>query len=143
MATFQDKFLTDGSNSNVKVPSHYEYGKQRTISMEFELPSELAVNDIIEGPKLPRNCIILDAKVKCPNMGATGIFSFGTLNDLDGLVPLADAGGQKVNERDGADSDLIGTYIGDSVEQLGIECLEVTAAGTGLKLQAFITVIVE
>ena len=143
MPTFQDKFLTDGENSNVKVPSHYEYGKQRTISVEFTLPSELAVGDIIQGPKLPRNCIILDAKVKCLNMGATGIFSLGTLNDLDGLVPVADAGGQNVNERDGADSELIGTYIGDDVEQLGFECIEATAAGTGIKLQAFITVIVE
>ena len=143
MPTFEDKLLKNGSNSNVKNPSFKDYGKHRVISMEFELTSELAVNDVILGLKLPKNCLILEAKFKCPTMGATGIFSLGTVDDKDGLIASADAGGQAVSVRDGAASNLIGTVVGDTAPQLAIECLEITAAGIGKTIQAFVTVIVE
>ena len=145
----QDKFLTCGLDSNIKVPSHFEYGKERTMSFQFDLATierALVTGEQILGARLPKNCLIKAAKVVCPSMGATGIFALGLVDDegnVDlGLVPVADAGGQRVNERDSADSELIGTTVQLEKRNLILEVLEDTALEVGV-IQAFVTVIVE
>ena len=78
-------------------------------------------------------------------MGATGIFALGRREadgtEVLGLVPVADAGGQAVNQRDGIASSDIGKYF-ENAGNLMIECTEVTVNAAG-KLQGFVTVIVE
>lgn len=144
----QDKFLICGLDSNIKNPSHFEYGKERVISFSFDLATiarPLVAGETILGVRLPKNCLLLGAKVVMPNMGATGIARLGITNDEGedyGLVPVADAGGQAVNERDGADSSLIGTVLGLEDNNLILEITEDTANAVGV-IQAFVTVVVE
>lgn len=146
MTVFNDIIKTNAENSNKKVIAAKLYGRQRIISFEYDLETALLTGDTIEGVKLPKNCLVIDAAIKCPNMGATGQFSLGIAQDetenLTGLIPLADAGGQAVLERSGADSDLIGTYLGDENNYIKLEVLEDTVATTG-KIQGFITVAVD
>ena len=144
MADFNDISLANDA-LGIKNPSYKNYGKERTIEIEYDLSAVLQVGDKILGPKLPKNCKIKDAKFICPSMGATGIFALG-LRDEDGaetlnLIPTADAGGQAVNIRDGILSTDMGAYK-ENAGNLMIECTEITVAAVG-KLQGFVTVVVE
>jgi len=69
-----------------------------------------AIGDIILGPKLPAGAKVIDALVRSPSLGTTGIIDLGfaASTDLDGtaitadpngLVSGADAGGQAVHKK--------------------------------------------
>ena len=143
-ADYNDTSLANDANG-IKNPSYKNYGKKRTIQLEFDLTQVLVVGDKIIGPLLPKNCIILGAKLICPTMGVTGIFALG-LRDPDDvdtklLIPSADAGGQAVNIQDGIASTDIGTVKADA-GNLMLEVLEITVNATG-KIQCFVDVAVE
>lgn len=144
MSDFNDVSLANDA-LGVKNPSYKNYGKERIVELEYNLDAVLQVGDKIIGPKLPKNCKILSAKLVCPSMGSTGIFALGLRSpagvDTKLLIASADAGGQAVNQLDGITSTDIGTYKADA-GNLMLEVLEITVATTG-KIQCFVTVIVE
>lgn len=144
MAEFNDNSVANDANG-IKGPSYKNYGKKRTIQLEYDLTQVLNVGDKIIGPKLPKNCVILGAKLICPSMGVTGIFALGLRSPADVdtllLIPSADAGGQAVNIVDGITSTDIGTEKEDAGNLL-LEVLEITVNATG-KIQCFVDVAVE
>ena len=143
-ADYNDTSLANDA-LDTKNPSYKNYGKQRVVELEFDLTQALVVGDKIIGPKLPKNCLILGAKLVCPTMGATGIFALGLRSpagvDTKLLIASADAGGQAVNIQDGIASTDIGTVKADA-GNLMLEVLEITVATSG-KIQCFVTVAVE
>ena len=143
-ADYNDNSLANDALGS-KNPSYKNYGKERTIAIEYDLSQALVVGDKIIGPKLPKNCFIKSAKFLSPTMGATGIFALGLRDSAAAetllLIPSADAGGQAVNQLDGIASTDMGTYK-ENAGNLMIEVLEITVAVAG-KIQGFVTVIVE
>lgn len=110
---------------------------------EVTLAAELAVNDTITtGIKIPKGARIIAAGIKSPSLGATGILSLGTVvdgallstGDADSLLAIADAGGQAVVAGiDAASVDHLKEQTSDVV--VYATCTEITAAGTGKKIQ--------
>lgn len=147
MANFEDKLRTDSQDFAKKIPVYNHYGKLRNISFEYDLDGSnvLAAGDKIYGVVLPKNAKVIDAYVKSPSMGATGIFSLGLKNDTaedsDSLVESADAGGQAVLERAGAGSVAIGSLL-EVENQLVLEVVEATTATSG-KITAEVIIAVE
>lgn len=145
MANFEDKLRVDSQDFAKKIPVYNYYGKLRNISFEFELDGVLAVGDKIYGVELPANSKVIDAYIKSDDMGATGIFSLG-LKDEDGentsgLIAVADAGGNALLERAGADSVLIGNLL-EKPNQIVLEVTEATTATSG-KISAEVIIAVE
>lgn len=110
--------------------------------------SVIANNDEIESIKIPEGAIIVDAWLKSPSMGATGIFNLGlrafedadeasVAEDADGLVQAADAGGQAVMKRADLTSALIGKKVGKGGARVFVQCSEVTVATSG-KVEWFV-----
>jgi len=100
---------------------------------------------IVLGDKIPEGALIKGAKLKSSNGGATGILDLGcqAFSDLDGnavaadqngLVDQADAGGQKVMKRDGADSDLLGKVVGQGGAQIEATCTEAYAVDGDIEI---------
>lgn len=145
MAIFEDKFKVQSEDFAQKIPAYDYYGKVRAIPFEYNLSAALTDGDQIVGVELPVNAKIIDAYLKSPSMGATGIFSLGIKDEdgsnIDGLIESADAGGQAVLERAGANSDLIGTLL-TKKSNLLLEVLETTIATSG-KIEGMVLISVE
>jgi len=142
---YQDRLSTDAADFAKKTPSYENYGKLRIMKIEFTLAAVLALGDKIYGLKLPKNALIVDAIIKLPSLGATGIVSMGLskdgAEDSDSLIPVADAGGQDVLERADKDSNDIG-YITEGNDYLMIECTEASVNAAG-KIEGFVILSVE
>lgn len=119
---------------SAKFPVGTTAAEVKTLSdkISFTNAAPLLNGDIIEGPKIPAGAKILSAKLNIKTPGATtGIVQFGhkasedgsEAQDATGLVPLGDAGGQNVNERDGANSGAIFKRF-TSPAQLLLTCTE-------------------
>lgn len=102
---------------------------------EVTLLAELAVNDIIRtGIVVPAGARVVEAYVISPSLGATGILQLGTAADPDALIAAADAGGQAIKAMsDAGAADLEVKLAVDTNYQL--KCTEVSASGTGKKIQ--------
>lgn len=120
-------------------------GREKAILDSYDLDVlgiAVANNLEVDSLVLPEGAIIVDAWVKSPSMGATGIFQLGlrshldkagatVAEDSDGLVASADAGGQAVFQRNGVEA-LIGQKIGKGGAELFLKCIEVSVAITGI-----------
>ena len=142
---YQDRLSTDAADFAKKTPSYENYGKLRVMKIEFNLAAVLALGDKIFGLKLPKNALIIDAHIKLPSLGATGIVKMGLLKDgveaSGSLIPVADAGGQDVLERADKDSADIGYVTGED-DYLMIECTETSILAAG-KIEGYAILSVE
>lgn len=127
--------------AGTKVPPGHLNGRKKGIHDYYDLSAAIANNAEIDSLYIPEGAIILDAWIKSPTMGATGIFQLGcrafedsaeasVAEDPDGLVALADAGGQAVFQRAATEA-LIGTKVGKGGAQLFLKCIEITVATSG------------
>lgn len=116
--------------------------KVKCIRERYTLSAVLANGDEILGPILPAGAVILDAYVKSPSLGATGIVTLGLkaftdyegnteAADPDSLVVSADAGGAAVLERASAGSAAIGKKVGTGGAQTVLTCTEASANAVG------------
>lgn len=142
---FQDRLTTDSADHAKKTASYENYGKLRVMKFEFTLEAVLALGDKVFGLKLPKNGLIVDAIIKLPSLGATGIVSLGLVKDgvedKDSLISVADAGGQDVLERADKDSGDIGYVTGDN-DYIMLECNEASINAAG-KIEGFVIISVE
>lgn len=154
MATFYgvNKTKIDINNPSDKVPAKEHSGKERFVYDEYVfLVNAFAANDEIEVMKLPKGAKIVNAVVRSPSLGTTGIFDLGIRSngveaaDQDYLVASADAGGQAVCQEartgTGAVAGLFATLSADT--QVVLKCTEITTAAIGLKIQVAVEYVVE
>lgn len=124
--------LADGS----KIPAGEVGGEVKIAYDQYTLAAEVAANDIIDmALSIPAGARIVDAAIVAPSMGATGIFQLGTAAVPAALVASADAGGQAVVAK------AAGVDVGlklTATTNYQLKCTEVTAAGTGLVVQAWV-----
>ena len=131
---------------SVTIPPGEISGEVKVAYDEITLAADLAVNDVIKMMKLPANSRILDATFKAPTAGALGIASVGTeSNGTEGADPdslilasAADFGGQAILAKPGIGCSAVG-YEYATETQISITCTEATTAGTGIKLQLWVT----
>jgi hypothetical protein len=111
------------------------------------------VGDIIKiGGLLPKGARIVDAQVKCPSLGTTGILSFGyaasddsaEAADADGLIVVAqlDAGGQAVLGKATAASAAVGKVLAGAVQPQLI-FTEASDNAEGVKIQAWVSYVMD
>lgn len=136
-------------NPAEKVIAKQELGKSRWVYDSVVLAAELAVNDIVKLMKLPKGAKILNAIVKSPSLGTTGILDLGIeangveAADQDFFVASADAGGQAVQKSAHA-SLAAGTFAELSAEtQVVLKCTEASDAGTGKTIEVAVEISLE
>lgn len=121
-------------------------GRVKTLTERFTFTAEMAVGEKIYGPSLPADVRVLDAYVKAPSLGATGIFTLGHVatedregnviaEDPNAFVDAADFGGAAAMKRASIEAG-IGTRLGKNQEvQTFLECSELTAAAVGQTIE--------
>lgn len=125
-------------------------GKTKNMYDSITLDAELALNDEILLPNLPEGARVIEAIIKSPSLGATGILSLGhkagvtEVEDDNAFIPAADAGGQAVVEKMSGTLGNVGHFkkFGETV-QLFAKCTEASAAGTGAKIEFLIQYVVD
>ena len=130
-----------------KVPAKEETGKVRLAYDSFVFDAELAVTDVIKLMKLPKGAKVVDAIVKAPSLGATGIFDLGyeangvDVADPNGFVSTADFGGAAAAKRMSAEDGVFKELGAES--QVILTCTELTAAATGKKIEVAVFYVLE
>lgn len=125
-----------------QIPTGDVSGKVRCAYDEITLSAELAVNDLINVcAPIPAYARIVDAVVIAPSLGATGILDLGIASDQNYFVDQADAGGQAVKKSMASEAGLM--VQSANILQPQLKCTEVSAAGTGKKIQVMIKYILE
>lgn len=143
MATLNgDNYAKIVSVPNEQLPIGDVCGKKRFAYDEITLAAELAVNDVINVcAPLPANARVVDAGIFCPAMGATGIVDFGYSADQNYFIDQADPGAAAVNKKMASEAGYLAKLA--SILQPQLKCTELTAAGTGLKIQVWIEFVLE
>lgn len=131
-----------------KVPAKEESGKIRVAYDSFVFTANIfAATDFINLMVLPKGAKIVDAIVKAPSLGTTGIFDLGWLAngvdaaDADGLVSAADAGGQAVAKHISTEAGLF-LELGAET-QIVLDCTEATDAAIGKKIEVAVFYVLE
>lgn len=130
-----------------KVKAKEETGKVRLAYDSFVFDAELAVTDVIKLMKLPKGAKVVDAIVKAPSLGATGIFDLGyeangvDAADTNGFVSAADFGGAAAAKRMATEDGVFKEMGAES--QVILTCTELTAAATGLKIEVAVFYVLE
>ena len=138
------------TNPSEKIPANQHSGKSRWAYDKYVFAANvMAVNDLIYLMKLPKGAKIINAIVKAPSLGTTGIFDLGILTngveaaDQDFFVASADAGGQAVQKTAYA-SLAAGVFVQLSAEtQVLLKCTEATDVANGLTIEVAIEYSVE
>lgn len=150
MAIFKMDNYTEFNVNDGKVGPGMQNAGESIVFDEYTLLAELAVNDELLLPEIPEGAVLLNAKVKIPaTLGASGILDMGlkahvdrdgnaVAEDQDSLIQQADGGGQAVLDESGIGAVGIGTKIGLGGAQPFLKCTEVSTAGTGIKIQAWV-----
>lgn len=120
-----------------KSPKNYPPGERNGnpfyIKDTFTATTAIVpLNDLIYIGKLPAGATIVDAFINAPSLGTTGIFSMGTALDEDGIITVADAGGQAVVAK--ANGALIGKKVLVETE-VYLKVTEATTAASGLAVE--------
>lgn len=139
------KYIT---NPIDKVQAKEDGGKVRVAYDSYVfLANAFADGDLIELMKLPKGAKVVDAFVKAPSLGTTGIFDLGykangvDVIDENAFVSAADAGGQAVFKRMSTEA---GSFKEFSVETTVIlDCTEVTTAAIGLTIEVAVFYVLE
>lgn len=130
-----------------KVPAKEETGKVRLAYDSFVFDAELAVNDVIKLMKLPKGAKVVDAIVKAPSLGATGIFDLGyeangvDVADPNGFVSAADFGGAAAAKRMELEDGVFKEMGAES--QVILTCTELTAAAATKKIEVAVFYVLE
>jgi hypothetical protein len=139
------KYIT---NPIDKVAAKEDGGKVRVAYDSYVFPANaFASGDKIELMKLPKGAKVVDAFVKAPSLGTTGIFDLGykangvDSADSDAFVLSADAGGQAVFKRMSTEA---GSFKEFSVETtVELTSTEVTTAASGLTIEVAVFYVLE
>lgn len=123
-----------------KIPPAEVSGGVMVAYDEYEQAgAAIALNDVIKlGIVIPKGARILEAVLKCPSMGTTGIFSLGTAADADSLLVNADAGGQAVKAVTTAAAVDLGKELAEETAYQLLVTEAADAAG-GKKIQVWVT----
>lgn len=130
-----------------KVPAKEETGKVRLAYDSFVFDAELAVNDVIKLMKLPKGAKVVDAIVKAPSLGATGIFDLGyeangvDAADANAFVSSADFGGAPAAKRMATEDGVFKELGAES--QVILTCTELTAAAATKKIEVAVFYVLE
>lgn len=135
------------NNPAEKISAKQEFGKGRWIYDSFVFDANvMAANDIIKLMKLPKGAKVINAIVKAPSLGTTGIFDLGIeangvdAADQDFLVVGADAGGQAV-QKSAHVSLAAGVFVELGAEtQVVLKCTEATDAALGLMIEVAVNI---
>lgn len=152
MAELLGKNATKIANKGLADKGEYN-GHVKVFYDEIVLPAAVvAATDTIKlNGKLPKGARVLDAVVKSPSLGTTGIFSLGHAAgknmdgsaipaDPDAFIVAADAGGQAVLAKgDGAG---IGKRFEGDLDIM-LTATEATTTAEGMLVQAWLTYIVD
>lgn len=118
-------------------------GKIRFLYDEFVITAELAVNDTINVcAPLPANARVVDAGLKIPACGATGIVDFGISGgDVDYFIAAADPGAAAVNAHMTSEAG----YLVKSASEIQpcIKCSELTASALGDTWQCYVAYVLD
>lgn len=125
-------------------------GRVKVITDRFTFTAEMAVGEKVFGPSLPADARVIDAYVKAPSLGATGIFTLGHVatEDIDGnvvaedanaFVDAADFGGAAAMTRASIEAGIGLRFGRKSETQLFLECSELTAAAIGETIEYVVT----
>lgn len=139
------KYIT---NPIEKVQAKEDGGKVRVAYDSYVFPAAaFASGDVINLMKLPKGAKVVDAIVKSPSLGTTGIFDLGYLAngvdvaDTDAFVLAADAGGQAAFKRMSTEA---GSFKEFSVEtQVALTSTEITTAAAGLVIEVAVFYVLE
>jgi len=131
-----------------KVQAKDDGGKVRVAYDSYVFPAAaFASGDVINLMKLPKGAKVVDAVVKSPSLGTTGIFNLGYLAngvdvaDTDAFVLQADAGGQAVFKKMATEA---GSFKEFSVETtVALTSTEITSAATGLTIEVAVFYVLE
>jgi hypothetical protein len=131
-----------------KVAAKEDSGKVRVSYDSYAFPANIfASGDSIELMKLPAGAKVVNAIVKAPSLGTTGIFDLGykangvDVADLDGFVLAADAGGQAAFKVMGTEA---GSFKEFSVEtQVVLTSTEATTAALALVIEVAVFYVLE
>lgn len=136
MATLNSYNAAKLSNKSKIAPGEFN-GRLKGIFDKLVMTAVLANNDEVDSLTIPEGALIVEAWVKSPSLGVTGIVNLGLRafedidgntipEDSDGLVQAADAGGQAVMKRADLNSALIGKKVGKGGAQVFLHCSEVS-----------------
>lgn len=137
-----------------KVDPGMYNAKKKTVFDEYTLAAELVVGDTFLLPALPEGALIIEAGIYIDTtLGTSGIFDMGleayvnkdgddVVADPNSLIQQADGGGQAVNDRSGIGAVAIGKTIGKGGAQPVLIVTEVSTAGDGVKIQAWVDYII-
>jgi hypothetical protein len=120
-------------------------GEVKSMYMSYLGSAELATTDTLYLGKLPAGARVLEAKVRCPATGATGIFDIGyqangvDSADLDAFVVGADPGAAAVYAA-GAGAGLGKKFTVETT--IVLTPTEVTASFTGKTVEFWISYVV-
>ena len=128
--------------------------RKKTVFDEYTLLAELVVGDTFILPKLPEGALIIEAGIYIDTtLGTSGILDMGleayvnkdgdtVVADPNSLIQQADGGGQAVNDKSGIGAVAIGKKIGKGGARPALIVTEVSTAGTGVKIQAWVDYII-
>ena len=126
-----------------QIPAGEVSGKVRISYDEITLSAELAVNDLINVcAPIPANARIVDAVVKSPSLGTTGILKLGISSDDDYFIASHDAGGAAACTRMANEAGMLAQDSDDLLQPI-LKCTEASDAGTGEKIQVAIHWVLE
>ncbi len=131
-----------------KVQAKEDGGKVRVAYDSYVFPAAaFASGDKIELMKLPKGAKVVNAFVKSPSLGTTGIFDLGykangvDVADSDAFVLAADAGGQAVFKRMSTEA---GSFKEFSVETtVELTSTEITTAAAALTIEVAVFYVLE
>ena len=130
-----------------KVQAKDENGKVRVAYDKYVFSAEAAVTDVIKLMKLPKGAKIVDAVVKAPSLGATGIFDLGyeangvDAADTDGFVLSADFGGAAAVKKMSTEAGMFKELGAES--QVILTCTELTAAANTKTIEVAVFYVLE
>jgi len=137
-----------------KVAPGMQNAKIKTVFDEYTLAAELVVDDTFLMPSIPEGALIIEAGIFIDTtLGTSGILDMGLAAHVDNLgadvaansdslIQQADGGGQAVMDKSGIGAAAIGKKIGKGGAQPSLIVTEVSTAGTGVKIQAWVSYLI-
>ena len=145
---FQAAYVDEPSS---KLDVTKQHGRKRTMSAQYTLLAEVALNETFAVGKLPAGAKLLDARFIAPSDGTTGQYDLGW---LDNGVEAVDQNGVFAGATEGdtgggaVDSKLLGTAAGygqkfSAETTIQAQAIEATTASIGDTLKWELTYIVD
>jgi hypothetical protein len=135
------------------IPAGQHNAHKKVVYAEYTpVANVLAINDVIKLFKLPKGARVIEATVKAPSLGTTGIMSLGNAAsddaveaaDADSLIVVAqlDAGGQAVLGKTTSASAGAGKKFAADVD-IQLVFTEATDAALGDTIQCWVEFVMD